>query len=395
MENLEEIEPETYPKNTKKWKFPCLYSIGADTKIHSWEIGYDSDNIIIIHGTLEGKKIEDYIKPQESITIKNLNKRAYTECYAKYQKKIKKGYTSGDPTQLRLVVKPMLAGLYNPNKKLNFPVYCQVKLNGIRCLTTLYKGEVEMCSRSNTTYNYIRHIRKYIKDFLLFLPNGSYLDGELYIHDENLQEIASIVSTGNKGGDLHPKYKFLKYFIYDIDMNDDTCYEYRYDYLVKAYKKFLKKYNYSKYFSLVSCSIANDKKELKSMFNESINSGYEGLIIRKISGVNPTQQRINESLYKHNRVDNILKYKEFEDEEGTIIDVLDCKGREQGNARFVVLDERGNKFKLKMDGTFEYRKKLFLDKKNLIGKQVTYKYASLSDKGVPLHAHGICIRDYE
>lgn len=379
----------------KKWCMPKLFKITGIHKIYSWHIGFNGKKIIIIYGYEDGKKVTDKIVPEFTITDKDINSRAYADIKAKYRKKIKKDYTSGDPTSTRHAVNPMLANLYKASMRLKFPIYCQCKLDGIRCLATLFNNKVELCSRSNTSFNHIKHIRKEIKEFLIYLPSECYLDGEFYIHGEKLQKISSMVSKGKEGGELHDEYKKLKYCIFDIDTRDDTTFEYRYDLLIKRYKEYLEDGNSSRYFCIVSCSVIKDKEQIMEFFEESLYLGYEGIMLRKIAGKNPTKRDLNASKYAHHRVNNILKYKNTFDEEGEILDVMDCKGREEGNARFLIRDPRGNEFNLKFDADFEYRSKLYKDKKKLIGKYITYTYSTLSNNGIPLHCHGKIIRDYE
>lgn len=378
-----------------EWKLPMLYKIRGDSKIHCWEIGFNGKYIIIIHGITDGKKIIDKIKPELILTDKDIKSRGYTEIKTRYNNKIKKGYTSGDVNSLRQPVTPMLANLYEENMNITFPIYCQVKLDGIRCLITLFNSKVEMCSRSNTSYNYIKHIRKEIIDFLLYFPQETYFDGELYIHDTKLQNIASIVNTGKNGGKLHENYKDLRYCIFDIDLGNDMPFDLRYNLLIKMYKKYLNDGNKNNYFCIVSCNIIHSKEEIPLYFKKAIKMGYEGLMLKKIAYGNSSKKSIISSRYVHYRSNNILKYKNKKDEEGEILKVLECKGREEGNAKFLVRNDDGYEFILKINGTFEFRQKLLDDKDELIGKKITYTYSSKSSNGVPMHCYATSIRDYE
>lgn len=393
MDCFEVINVDEKPTR-KKWCMPLLRKISALRKISTWHIGFDGKVIIIIHGFEDGEKTTDTVVPELIKTDKNILSRALVEINARYRKKIKKGYTSGDPMAVTGVVTPMLANLYKDNMRIKFPIYCQVKLDGIRCMATR-NPNIHLCSRSNTSYNHMTYIREEMDEFLTYFPSGTILDGEFYKHGTKLQNISSIVNKGREGGPIHKLQHTIKYCIFDVDMCNDTPFEHRYRKLVKTYKKYLADGNINKYFYIVSVNVIERKKDIHKYFDEAIYLGYEGIMLKKIAGKDASKADIKAARYVHYRSNNILKYKDHNDEEGTIVEVMDCKGREKGNAKFLVRDPRGNLFKLKIDSDFEYRRKLLKKRNKLIGMPITYKYSTLSDTGVPLHCHGLVIRDYE
>lgn len=390
MDDFEVVNVNVRPKSDK-WCMPILRKISALRKISTWHIGFNGKKIIIIHGFEDGEKIIDKVKPELIKTDRDIKSRAFVEINTRYRNKVKKGYTSGNPAEVRRVVTPMLANLYKETMKIRYPIYCQVKLDGIRCLAS----NGHLSSRSNTSYNHMKYIKKEVSNFLTYFPNDTILDGEFYKHGLKLQNILSIVNKGREGGKIHEKQHIIKYCIFDVDFGDDTPFDHRYDRLIKTYKQYLEDNNVNKYFYIVSVNVIKSKEYIKNFFDEAVYLGYEGIMLKKIAGKNPEPIDIKQSKYLHNRCNNILKYKSHLDEEGEIIDVLDCKGREEGNAKLLVKDPRGNDFYLKVDSNFDYRKKLLKDKKRLIGKKITYKFSNLSEAGVPLHCHGIAIRDYE
>ena len=396
LDNINRIIDMDNKVNFYPWKTNLLRIIGANSKVYMWQGGYDGQHIIIKHGSEDGKKIIDINEPLMKKTDKCLNARAFSDIKSKYKNKINEGYTAGDPYETRRIVKPMLAHLFTTSKQITYPVYCQVKLDGIRCLSILFKGEVNMCSRKNIPFNHITHIKNDIKEYLNYLPSDCYLDGELYIHKEKLQNIASIVNKGRLGGDVHKRIKEIKYYIFDIDLNNNYPFEYRYDILVNAYKKYLKNGGNSLSFCLVSVTVAANYNQVKQIFEQSIYCGYEGIMIKRLLGSHiTTEKKIKNSSYLHYRCNNILKMKQFNEEDGTIIDVMDCGGREQGNARFKVRDPRGNEFNLKIDASFKIRKQYLKNASKLIGLTITYRYSQLSISGIPNHPHALIIRDYE
>jgi len=101
------------------------------------------------------------------------------------------------------------------------------------------------------------------------------------------------------------------------------------------------------------------------------------------------------TIYRSNRTNALIKYKQFMDEEATIIDFSKGIGTEEGAIEYIVKDVRGNVLKLRPKGTIEERRRLFEEGKCLIGKKVTIRFQELSEKNVPRFPLVVCIRDYE
>ena len=60
----------------------------------------------------------------------------------------------------------------------------------------------------------------------------------------------------------------------------------------------------------------------------------------------------------------------------------------------LVIDD-GKKFKARPTGSYEYRAKMFNEKKKLIGKYATVKFMETTKDGIPRHGVVLAIRDYE
>lgn len=89
----------------------------------------------------------------------------------------------------------------------------------------------------------------------------------------------------------------------------------------------------------------------------------------------------------------LLKYKDFLDDEFTIIDVLEGGGKEKGCAIFVCETKDKQAFNVRPRGTAEARKEMFADRKDYIGKPLTVQFQNLSDDGVPRFPTGIAVRE--
>ena len=172
-------------------------------------------------------------------------------------------------------------------------------------------------------------------------------------------------------------------------------YEIRYNCLLRAYKKFIEDGNINTKFFILACSLAYKNEDIVKYHEIYVSLGYEGAIIRKLAGKNPTEKDIRESIYRDTRTNNILKYKIFFEEEGTIIDVYDGQGKEKNVASFVIQDDKGKIFKVHPTGTLELRKKWFLEPKSkFIGRRYTYYFFERTEYGIPRFPIGKTFRDF-
>lgn len=383
------------------WVLTPLYKVDATGKDAQWQVGFDGvDHLIMLFGKVGGK-----IRPTTTeVTPKgkrNMQQQALQEARHRYDQKFtKEGYRPiGE--DIPEVPEAMLANKWIPGKtKLKFPVWAQPKLDGIRMLARDEHNEVIMRSRGNKTFPFLPHIRSRIKNFLSFLPKGAILDGELYSHLLTFNAITSIVKrTVNP----HPQEELVEYYIFDLILPKNIPFNQRYQVLLDAYNA----YSEAGYVSfneldevddpirVVGVTPADSEQDLHEFHDEYVQLGYEGLIIRKIAGDKPTQAEINASIYKFGRSSNMLKYKEFIDEEAEVIGVEEARGTEVGTALLRVRDIRGNEIVIRFRAPLVERRKWLQDPNSVIGKQATIRYQELSPDGVPRFPVGVAIRDYE
>ena len=101
--------------------------------------------------------------------------------------------------------------------------------------------------------------------------------------------------------------------------------------------------------------------------------------------------------YENKRSKNLLKRKDFQDKEYTILDIIEGEGNKAGMAGAMVFEnELGIRFNSNIKGSREYLKELFVNKSELIGQQATVKFFNLTpDNQVPRFPYVIGIRDYD
>lgn len=372
----------------EKFKYKPIFKDNLNFASMMWQIGFDSPNIIIEFGLVDGLKQKELILV-EAKSNRTLFEQALLEINNRYNKKYREGYrTPDDKPPLK---GPMLAQKYEYKKtKLKFPVGVSVKLDGIRCLVR-YDDKIYYRSRNNKEYNHLSMFDDDVKLFLSFLQPNIELDGEMFSQHLNFNKIASIFrkEVNTNVDDIKEN---IKYFIFDS--NEHLPYELRWTQLFEAYKLYLEK-TQDPMIVLVNTFWAKSHDEIKQLHDKSIENGFEGTMIRKCYFSDKTEKGYECSLYRPGRRTNILKYKNMLDEEATIEKIISGKGREAGKALLGVRDIRGNFFFVRPSYTFKERELWYQNQELVLNKKITIVFQELSEDGIPRFPVGKCIRDYE
>lgn len=405
---LEEIKK----LNGKTLVFPTLYKKSYKGKTTEWTIYLDLTKELpeyyTVHGQIDGKLQQTtptIVEP--GIVKKDVIEIAVTRVKREYQDQIiEQGKTPDLDFSSSDLIRgsPMLAQqFYNDKKnkfvKINYPVYVQRKFDGVRCLVSLYGKDLIFRSRQNKPFTFMSSFNYDIKRLLTFLPPGTELDGELYIHGKSLQEITSIVRRS-----VNPKEEMeeVVYQVFDIVM-ENLPYEERYELLMNAWQNLLETTEINKICMVESILVKNFDAlvEMKDLFLEE---GYEGIIIRKIHRYkNKIINPLEDTVYVHARRNNLLKWTPWLSAEGEIVNIFEGKGNNKGLAIFSVtnifydskIKDSKKIFNISLKTTHDRRKEIFENKDEYVGKELTYQYKHLSKANVPSKAIGIEIRDYE
>jgi DNA ligase-1 len=123
---------------------------------------------------------------------------------------------------------------------------------------------------------------------------------------------------------------------------------------------------------------------MKTQHNTFVADGYEGIMLRACQG-----------LYKHSRSADLLKYKEFFDDEYEVVGFKEGEGQEKGCVLWMCKTEKGQTFHCRPRGTRDDRAELFQKGPEYVGKKLTVRYQELTDEGLPRFPVGIAFRDYE
>ena len=166
-----------------------LYKVDTTGKIRQWTVNVNNNTFWTEQGQVDGKIVVN--KPTVT-TPKNegrtnattAEEQALLEAQSKWSKQTDKGYVERieDVHKITLYT-PMLAQKFEDRlSELEFPLFTQPKLDGIRCITYLQDGVLVAKSRAGKPIEAIPHILEELESFFAENPDAV-LDGELYNHD--------------------------------------------------------------------------------------------------------------------------------------------------------------------------------------------------------------------
>jgi len=379
------------------WAIIPLYKRSQTGTEIVWQIGFDSSSnqLNIVFGQVGGKIQKDIRDVKLNTTGRDYKEQAILEARARWNNKFRSGYRpSGETYNL---IDPQLAATYIPpntkwDKKKNkwkntnirtFPVLYQAKIDGYRGVTYPNNDPNEpiliRSRETKTPFKWLSEPKKQLAEFINYLPRGSLIDGELYLPEHSFNTLSSAVKTIIEE---HPLNKDVQYYIFDMIDIERLVSEKRYLILFKAWLKYLadrkiKGLGEPSHLKMLGIGVANSHEELHQHHNYYASNGYEGLMIRKIAGPNPTAKKIKEAQYRSGRNNSLLKFKQFEDEEGTIIELVESDERDTtGNklAKFKIRDDLGNEFEMRPAGTFEERLVWTRNPSLVLGRRYTYRF---------------------
>jgi ATP-dependent DNA ligase len=259
---------------------------------------------------------------------------------------------------------PMLAHKFVDHvKKVNFPVFVQPKLNGMRMLFDGHDG----WSRGN------KQVIPEVIQHLHLDTAGNILDGELMLPgNQLLQESMRAIKKYRK--ELSPQ---LVYHVYDI-ADKTLSYEERYARILDIC------HTAPENIKIVPTYLANNEVEVFQFHKEFTSEGFEGTMIRDRLAT----YEIGKRSY------SLLKLKDFVDAEYRIVGVTDGDGSDVGLAIFELETDSGTRFNCRPEGSQENRAELYKNRKKLIGKYLTVRYQELSKDQVPIFPVGVSIREW-
>jgi len=278
------------------------------------------------------------------------------------------------------MIKPMLAHKVN-DKKIDFnePVFIQPKLDGVRCLFT----KDGAYSRTGKQFHNLRYIELRLAPFFDKNPDVI-LDGELYNHDlrDDFEQIISLVRKQKPTDeDRLNSADMIQYHVYDFIV-PFIGYEARLKWLMSN-----KDHLWSNVVLPVETHRVYKYEEAANMhYDGFLKQGYEGSILR-LNGA-----------YEQKRSYNLQKFKDFSDDEATIVGYEAGKGKRTGTlGKFFMMDDNGIEFGCPPGKGYNYTDlaNILNNVHDYIGKRATFTYFERTKAGNYRHPQFKCIRDYE
>lgn len=295
-----------------------------------------------------------------------------------------------------------------PNESVGFeainkPYMASIKLDGIRCI---FKNG-EMLSRSFKPIENKQLNERFVSMKALSLETGIIYDGELYSTELNFQELMHYVRTEDLSIDGEDLPKSIMFYCFDaLDMNklDSTAIERSDTLCFELNSKSIP------FVSVIPQNIISTPEEVKSLFEDAVENGFEGLILKA-----------PDSLYKFGRITaksgNGYKFKPYRTYDGIIIGVeqatvvdptAERKLNELGyhktsqkkddripieKASAFIVKYGSEVVKVTLAMTDEEKEKVWKERESLDGKWVEYKGMDVGAKNVPRHPVFLRYRD--
>lgn len=347
-----------------------LYKKDSSGKIRYLDIIAFRDSIVQRSGVLNTENEVEHVKKAKPKNIGKSNEttaeqQAILEVESTIISKLKEGYFKTiKEAEDEIVILPMLAKSYNDEKhKIDWNnCYIQPKLDGMRCLAHCNgKGVVKLVSRDGRFIENMDHISnilaKHTKEEVI-------LDGELYAYGLSFQENMKLIKKYRRG-----ETENIKFHVYDLISNEN---------FITRLQNTLKFIDGTIIKSVDTGKIKNEE-DLKTYHEYYLSDGYEGSIIRygnKPYGVNK-------------RCDSLLKYKDFQDIDAIIIDIIPAEQRPEWGVPVLKYSNQKlsgtNEITFKAGLKYSHKdKEEFLKNKNkYIGKIANIRFFEYTDDGLP------------
>lgn len=365
--------------NKSMVKLPTLFARTNKDKIQQWTVIVEDDKYCTTFGQVDGKQQTTnwtLCKPTNEgrANARNEFEQARFEAEALWKKKKDSGYfTSISDVDSFTFVEPMLAKNFDDYKeKISYPVYSQPKLDGIRCVAS----KAGLFTRNGKPIPSCPHILEQLQTLFENNPNLVF-DGELYNHDlkHDFNKITSLVKkTKPTDEDLQESASLVQYWIYDIVDPTKTFIE-----RISLVENLIMS---GRTLQVVPTGLAEKEEDLDTLYAAAMEYGFEGQMVRI------------DAKYENKRSKNLLKRKEFQDREYTILDIIPGEGNKNGFAGAMLFkNELGIEFTSNIKGDRAYLKELLENKNEYLGKEATVKYFNLTPENkLPRFPYVIKIR---
>lgn len=287
-------------------------------------------------------------------------------------------------------MKPLLAHIYEPHRVI-FPCYVQPKLNGIRAL--YQDGHFQSRDELPFPNGLLAHLAEPLAK--TFGPEVI-LDGELYIHGWPLQRINAAVTPVRQ--QPTEDTRLVEYHVFDVVDFGKSFRERRQLACKLDQDIILCRVPYMK-VRCISTTSCDTQRQADMEYHNWVADGYEGMMYRlgdcpyttpkqlwtdtnsSWVGMNTTSRFASD---KDNRCWHLLKRKDWQDDEFSIIDMVEGEGKLKGMLGALKC-RLPNGLHFSVGSGLTDQERLYYWNCSPIGRQVKVKYLVLSNDGVPLN----------
>jgi len=244
----------------------------------------------------------------------------------------------------------------------NPPYLVQPKLDGERCRAVIEDDNPILYTSEVNEFVSVPHINMELKAYNLGTIE---LDGELYVHGMEFNDIQSIVS---RTANLHPEFEKMEYHVFDV-ISDKSQLERLSELL--TLKDLI---GYSDNIKIVDCYLIDTFDELMKLYDKFLELGYEGFIIRNLDMPYVRKRLSNHMMkFKPKKRDiyPITSWKEEKDKYGN------PKGR---MGALICTSNEGTVFSVGSGMTDEEREHLWKIRDSLPGQRVLVSYQHVFPK---------------
>lgn len=365
---------------------PKLFSKRSDGGLQSWQIEVEGNKFRTISGMVDGAMVTSEWTQCAGKNIGRANEttpeqQAAAEAQSKWQKKYDSGYReTAEALETVDLFEPMLANKYKDlvkRKKLAFPVYCQPKLDGVRCI-----GRPSgLWTRKGKPHTNLEHIRMELAPVFAKHPT-LVIDGEAYCDklNDDFNAIISLVRQMNPTPEERADAAaHIKYHIYDCYFADAPALPFS-ERMAKLGGILANSHDLGN-LVLVETHKSETQEQLDEYYAKWLEAGYEGQMLRT-----DTPYEINKRTWA------LVKRKEFVDEEFELAAVEEGKGNRSGMAGKVLLTT-GDRAGIR--GGTKFMTEIWEKRNAMVGKYVTVRYQGKTPDGKLRFPVLVAVRDYE
>jgi DNA ligase-1 len=358
-------------------KFAPVYKRTSTGAVQQWVMEVEGNKFRTISGQVDGKQTvskwtECFGKNTGKSNATTDEEQALKEATARRVKQMEKHYYE-DVSKIDQdkFVKAMLAAKYEDNAhRLPTVMFSQPKLDGIRCIVT---KDGMVAGRSGKPIVSAPHIYEALKPFFDDYPDVV-LDGELYASAlrDDFEKVVSLAKKSKPTAEnLAESAELLEYWIYDhvCPVNGPSFAE-RETFLRGAFVNGLDNHSC---LVRVHTELVQDKEHMDELYAGYLAEGQEGQMLRN-----------GDAPYYGKRTKDLLKRKEFDDDEFEILRIGEGQGNWAGYAKKVFFKTKdGIEFDTGIKGNQEYCKELLETADNHIGKQATVRFQGYTRTNKP------------